>query len=1080
MAKPALSKPQLIDLAAVQWPGGQGGPTAYAVPPLYALYTLNVLKELQGQTAPTLNLRPRKPAAPKRAPQKKVAPAPDAVDLGATTDTTPPDVLYEQAQPNAKPTAPRPTPGNEWSTEAIDTTPYDSLTPGQAVSAIPEEAVLEALAPVTGLPDAALGAYLAPLPITGGGGGWLAALSVLGQAAIVNNNHAGAAAVAAAAAGSTAGASSGSTAPSVAAKITAISNDTGTPGDLTTKTAAQTLSGSYTGTLAAGDKIQVLVGNTWTDATTTPNASGGTFTLSGVALLEGANNFGVRVHHADNTDTAGTGISVKLDTAIAAPTIALATGVADNTIGLGETQLTVTVKGSAAQPLKEGDSLQLLNGTSPFGTAHTVTAAEASANAVTLPVSNTDLGNVNGSYPIHAKVSDAAGNSATTTAAQDVSLSIVAPTLTNAISADTAPIGTASGSALLSDLITQTAAQNLSGNYTGTLAAGDKIQVKATDASTWTDATTTTPNASGGGSFSLNNFNLSDGTHSYEVRVVNGAGTSSNLGNSISATLDTVAPQVQLAISSTNGKGTTLSGNLGDNTITTGEASLWLKISEAGSNTFKAGDVVTLQQKDGTGTFVDLLDTTGKAYTATVGSANADGGTNTANGTYIKVDTSLLAAGASTLQVSAHDLAGNSTTSNSIGVTHTGVFSLSNAAMVAGSATAIEVDSQIVLTASQTLTGVVAGKTITLVNDAVTAGYEGENTTHTFVIDAGDSRYVSISGNTITIKPTFDFDFGNTYHVTVDAGAFTAADGSSAAVTATTGLHFSTVAVGSALDSAVQGYKFAADGTLETGKQWFSIDGTGSTDTAVNLDLSGGDYAMVLKDVSAAPGFDTKTDGTTNDGVGVVTQGFHVSVTGFDGGDRIYADDQNNNKAQLNNADYTDIRDDGDHTLTVQFNPEIGTNSPAGVIAIDNTGGANSVDSVRGQVAISNTQHATTGISLTRVNADGSDNSADTSIDTPDEELYAQVTADNLAAGDKVQLVYTDDTGALHNIGTAVTVSAQDPGPFTLHLGASDMGVLPNNSFFSLFAQITATDGFVSNSANLGGLGQQLYYQVVV
>ena len=58
------------------------------------------------------------------------------------------------------------------------------------------------------------------------------------------------------------------TPPSAVATVTALSADTGTAGDFITSVAAQTVSGSYSGTLGAGEKIQVSVdGTTWIDAT---------------------------------------------------------------------------------------------------------------------------------------------------------------------------------------------------------------------------------------------------------------------------------------------------------------------------------------------------------------------------------------------------------------------------------------------------------------------------------------------------------------------------------------------------------------------------------------------------------------------------------------------------------------------------------------------------------------------------------------------------------------------------------------------------------------------------------------------
>src|SRR4029079_12925797 len=82
-------------------------------------------------------------------------------------------------------------------------------------------------------------------------------------------------------------------APADVATVTALSNDTGTsPTDFVTKTAAQTVSGTYTGSLGAGESIQVSAdgGANWVTA----SASAGTFSASGVTLSSGANALSVR------------------------------------------------------------------------------------------------------------------------------------------------------------------------------------------------------------------------------------------------------------------------------------------------------------------------------------------------------------------------------------------------------------------------------------------------------------------------------------------------------------------------------------------------------------------------------------------------------------------------------------------------------------------------------------------------------------------------------------------------------------------------------------------------------------------
>src|SRR5262249_13896344 len=77
------------------------------------------------------------------------------------------------------------------------------------------------------------------------------------------------------------------TAPAAFATVTALSNDTGTAGDFITSVASQTVSGTFTGTLGAGEKIQVSAdgGTTWVDATVGPGSS---WSASGVTLSAGS------------------------------------------------------------------------------------------------------------------------------------------------------------------------------------------------------------------------------------------------------------------------------------------------------------------------------------------------------------------------------------------------------------------------------------------------------------------------------------------------------------------------------------------------------------------------------------------------------------------------------------------------------------------------------------------------------------------------------------------------------------------------------------------------------------------------
>jgi Ca2+-binding RTX toxin-like protein len=93
------------------------------------------------------------------------------------------------------------------------------------------------------------------------------------------------------------------------AEVTGLSQDTGIPGDFVTSVADQTVSGTYTGTLAVGDTIQVSAnGSTWVDAT----AAAGAWTAN-VTLLPGEHTLAVRTVDDAGSIMNGTGHAYDLE-----------------------------------------------------------------------------------------------------------------------------------------------------------------------------------------------------------------------------------------------------------------------------------------------------------------------------------------------------------------------------------------------------------------------------------------------------------------------------------------------------------------------------------------------------------------------------------------------------------------------------------------------------------------------------------------------------------------------------------------------------------------------------------------------
>ena len=198
------------------------------------------------------------------------------------------------------------------------------------------------------------------------------------------------------------------TAPTAIATIMALSADTGTAGDFITNTAAQTISGTYTGTIGVGETLKVSLDNgaTWVAATT---AAANVWTLTGQTITTNTLKAAV-FDTAGNASTAATQ-AVVLDTtaptatslAVASSTTLTATNSEAGTVGVYNTSTGVLIGSTAA--------------TTAGGAGIVTVLAQSSVTPVTL------------------KVFDTAGNVATATASVILGTS-TNDTLTGTTSAD--------------------------------------------------------------------------------------------------------------------------------------------------------------------------------------------------------------------------------------------------------------------------------------------------------------------------------------------------------------------------------------------------------------------------------------------------------------------------------------------------------------------------------------------------------------------------------------------------------------------------------------------------------------------
>ena len=190
---------------------------------------------------------------------------------------------------------------------------------------------------------------------------------------------------------------SGGGGPAAVGQVTGLSQDTGTPGDFITSVASQTVNGTYTGALSAGDVIQVSAnGSTWVGAT----AGAGTWTAD-VTLLPGEHTLSVRTVDDAGNIVNGTSHAYDLDL-IGSAAVGQVTGLSQDTGTPGDFITSVasqTVNGTYTGALSAGDVIQVsANGSTWVGA--TAGAGTWTADVTLLP----------GEHTLSVRTVDDAGN----------------------------------------------------------------------------------------------------------------------------------------------------------------------------------------------------------------------------------------------------------------------------------------------------------------------------------------------------------------------------------------------------------------------------------------------------------------------------------------------------------------------------------------------------------------------------------------------------------------------------------------------------------------------------------------------
>ena len=376
--------------------------------------------------------------------------------------------------------------------------------------------------------------------------------------------------------------------------VTGTVADNGTSND-TTLTLAGTAEAGSTVTIYDTDGTTVLGSGV---------ATGGAFTITTSALSQGSHTLTAKVTDAaGNQSGSSTAFHVTIDTAPpAAGTLSFS--------GLTDT-------GSSNTPPVTTDNTFNLSLTG--NDAGTVVVYEVSTNGGLTWASTTaaQTALADGDYLFRAVVTDAAGNSSTTTAIE--------------VRIDTAPPATPSITGVTDNVlpVTGTVADNGTSNDTtltlaGTAEAGSTVTIYDTDGTTVLGSGVAT-----GGAFTITTSALSQGSHTLTAKATDAAGNQSGSSTAFHVTIDT-APPAAPSIATVADNVLPVTGTVADNG-TSNDTTLTL------AGTAEAGSTVTIYDTDGT---------------TVLGSGVATGGAFT-------ITTSALSQGSHTLTAKVTDAAGN-------------------------------------------------------------------------------------------------------------------------------------------------------------------------------------------------------------------------------------------------------------------------------------------------------------------------------------------------------------------------------------------------------------------------------------
>jgi hypothetical protein len=309
--------------------------------------------------------------------------------------------------------------------------------------------------------------------------------------------------------------------PATTIKTMALSSDSGTSGDFITNASVQTVSGTLSAVLAAGERVQFSLdqGAHWTDAVSATGSDAWSF---GATLTAGAHDIQVRV--LDAVDNSGpvrvqayTLDSVKPAVTITSDAAQLKAGeTATISFTFSEDPGTsFSWDGGSGDLTVSGGTLSAISGTGPVRTAVFTPAAATNGGTASITVTGT--------------YEDVAGNSGTAGATPSISFDTLAPGASSAPDLDS---GSDKGSSDTDNLTNQTSLV-----FSGTAEPGSTVRLYDTNGSTEIGHGTAI-----GGTWTITTAALADGAHTITAKVFDGAGNVSATSGPITVTVDATKP----------------------------------------------------------------------------------------------------------------------------------------------------------------------------------------------------------------------------------------------------------------------------------------------------------------------------------------------------------------------------------------------------------------------------------------------------------------------------------------------------------------------------------------------------------